>query len=108
MAKQALGRGLSALLGEDTARTTSVAPAPNEIDIDLLARAEFFWKVGTDLLLYGKPVLGFTFGKEKIIFIEVRVRGRVAGKQRQPVLSEDVHLCRRNRSALSKVFNPDY
>jgi ParB family chromosome partitioning protein len=36
MAKQALGRGLSALLGEDTARTTSVAPAPNEIDIDLL------------------------------------------------------------------------
>jgi ParB family chromosome partitioning protein len=36
MAKQALGRGLSALLGEDTAHTTSVAPASNEIDIDLL------------------------------------------------------------------------
>ena len=36
MAKQALGRGLSALLGEDAA-ATPVAPAPSEIDIDLLA-----------------------------------------------------------------------
>ena len=34
MAKQALGRGLSALLGEDTAFHDS--PRPNEIDIDLL------------------------------------------------------------------------
>ena len=34
MAKQALGRGLSALLGEDT--TTAPATSPNEIDIDLI------------------------------------------------------------------------
>src|SRR6187401_1620310 len=37
MAKQALGRGLSALLGEDAAAAAPVAPAPSEIDIDLLA-----------------------------------------------------------------------
>src|SRR5678815_3999075 len=35
MAKQALGRGLSALLGEDTAAPTITA-TPNEIDVDLV------------------------------------------------------------------------
>jgi ParB family chromosome partitioning protein len=35
MARQTLGRGLSALLGEDTVATTD-APAPTEIDIDLI------------------------------------------------------------------------
>jgi ParB family chromosome partitioning protein len=36
MARQPLGRGLSALIGEDTSKAASPAPVPSEIDIDLI------------------------------------------------------------------------
>ena len=36
MPRQALGRGLSALLGDDTPRTSQPGGALNEIDIDLI------------------------------------------------------------------------